>query len=462
MIATERDRAMTVIEAILAGSTADETEVAIGGGRAAVTRFAANQVHQTVDEEWSRVRIRTVLIDEAGQARSAATTTDRTDPDGLSICLGHAMALAGAAPSVPDWPGLPFPQDLETTVAQAPGFFDGPTADTGPAFRADAAATAILPCRRRGLTAAGFYRTAVGSIGGYGSAGVTAVGNSNGLRRFHAPTEAEFTCSITTPSNATSWVTERQHRRADVDIDALAARAIDRAWLGNRPETLAPGEYRVLLEPDAVRALLAFTLGGFSARAIREGRSFLAARHGDTVLDPRFVLRADPYHPDLLGRPFDPGGVPTRTVTLLADGAPVDAVYERAEARAVGRLPDGYDPARPSSADAVARNLVLEGGVGTLDDLIARNPDCLLVTRLWYNRLVDALPLSVAGMTRDGVVEMRGGQIRRSLHDMRYNVSVAALLQNIVDASASVRTGDMMMPALVVDGFRLSGGGSSE
>jgi predicted Zn-dependent protease len=62
----------------------------------------------------------------------------------------------------------------------------------------------------------------------------------------------------------------------------------------------------------------------------------------------------------------------------------------------------------------------------------------------------------VTGMTRDGFYTRRSGEIASSMVDMRYNVGVFDVLRNVIDASEPVRVGNLMVPALVVDGFSLT------
>ena len=83
-------------------------------------------------------------------------------------------------------------------------------------------------------------------------------------------------------------------------------------------------------------------------------------------------------------------------------------------------------------------NLTLDaGGTGTLADVIARTDSALLVTCLWYNRLVDPQTLLLTGLTRDGVYVIRDGEIIGTCGNFRFNESPVSLLGRIVDAGAT-------------------------
>ena len=104
-------------------------------------------------------------------------------------------------------------------------------------------------------------------------------------------------------------------------------------------------------------------------------------------------------------------------------------------------------------------------GTGTVEELAQRMGDGLLVTCLWYNRIVDPQTLLLTGLTRDGVYVVRDGEIVGACGNFRFNDSPVSALGRIVEAGSTVRTlaremGDYFnraaMPPLVIDGFNLS------
>jgi predicted Zn-dependent protease len=87
-------------------------------------------------------------------------------------------------------------------------------------------------------------------------------------------------------------------------------------------------------------------------------------------------------------------------------------------------------------------NLVLDvaGATGSLAELIERTEDALLVTCLWYNRVVDPQTLLLTGLTRDGVYVVRGGEVVGAASNFRFNDSPVDVLTRIEDAGAGVAT----------------------
>ena len=85
-------------------------------------------------------------------------------------------------------------------------------------------------------------------------------------------------------------------------------------------------------------------------------------------------------------------------------------------------------------------NLVLEvdGGSGDVMDLVRGTERGLLLTTLWYIRVVDPAVLLLTGLTRDGVYLVEGGEITGLVNNFRWNESPVDLLNRFTAASATV------------------------
>ncbi len=85
-------------------------------------------------------------------------------------------------------------------------------------------------------------------------------------------------------------------------------------------------------------------------------------------------------------------------------------------------------------------NLVLavDGGAGSIDDLVAGTERGLLLTCLWYIREVDPQTLLLTGLTRDGVYLVENGEITGAVNNFRFNESPIDLLNRFTHASATV------------------------
>ena len=116
------------------------------------------------------------------------------------------------------------------------------------------------------------------------------------------------------------------------------ARAVGKV-VAEEPADLAPGEYPVVLEPEAVGELLDF-LGylAFNGLVARRGpRRARRAGSGTRVAAPAINLSDSPRFPRTLPRAFDLEGVPKAPLPLIQDGVAHRVVHDtRSAARAGG------------------------------------------------------------------------------------------------------------------------------
>jgi len=451
-----RADARELITRVLRMSRATETEVTLGGGRMAVTRFANNAIHQNVEETWPHVSVR-VGLRHGKRWQTGRASTTLLETTNLRAAVDNATVAARLAQPDPEYVPMAWPEEAGAWQGDVSRARDAATADSGPALRAHLAAAVVLPCRRQGLSAAGQVTVVDGSIGSYGAPGIIAIGNSRGLFQFYDSTSVEMSCTVQHASGATGWAAASSHTISDIDAAALGARAIAKATAGASPVELPAGRYTVLLEPDAVADLLWFLMPQFARQTFDEGRSVVGDKLGELVFHPRLSIADDVYHPLHLARPFDGEGMPTQQVELVRIGIPKGFVYSRKTARRHEVAPTGHGPSQPSGAPASVRAPVVSGGSGSLDALIAGTERALLVTRLWYNRFVDFRAARVTGMTRDGVFLIEGGRVVSAVRNMRYNVSVVELLGHIDAMGQEVRAGGMVVPPMRITDFELTG-----
>src|SRR6185312_198631 len=84
-----KDKAQETFARVLKHSKADETELLIGGGQSALTRFANNGITQNVSEENYSLSVRVNL-----GGRTARATTNKFDEDSIRRVVEAATNLA--------------------------------------------------------------------------------------------------------------------------------------------------------------------------------------------------------------------------------------------------------------------------------------------------------------------------------------------------------------------------------
>jgi predicted Zn-dependent protease len=274
------------------------------------------------------------------------------------------------------------------------------------------------------------------------------LGTSTGVRRRWVQPTGSVELNVKSPDLASSaWTGVSTADFTDVDATALAASAVRRLDWGARRVTLSAGRYETLLPPSAVADLMIYLAWSMEGRAAQEGRSALAGpngvRVGERLTTLPLTLASDPaaagleYEPFLTTTHSDDGvsvfdnGAVTERVDWVREGVISELAYSRAEAAEFG-----------TSFTPPGDNLLLTGGAGgSLDELVAGTDRALLLTCLWYIRLVDPTTLLLTGLTRDGVYLVEKGEVVAEVdHNFRFNFSPLDVLRRASEVGATERT----------------------
>jgi predicted Zn-dependent protease len=191
---------------------------------------------------------------------------------------------------------------------------------------------------------------------------------------------------------------------------------------------LPPGRYEVILESRCVAYMLDFfTVYGFNARPVQEGRSFVSP--GEEQLDPALSIWDDATDERQVGVGFDAEGTPKRRVDLVQAGRVVGVTHDRRTAAKAGGGAEstGHAVSGGASFGAVATNLFLGGDVtAPVGELIGRVKRGLLVSDFWYTRVLDPRTLVVTGLTRNGVFVIEDGDVGAAVSNLRFTQSPVA------------------------------------
>ena len=313
------------------------------------------------------------------------------------------------------------------------------------------------------LNGSGFFET---------EATWSAIANKKGLFGFHRATEASYSTTMRTEDGTGSgWAGTTSPRFADILARDLAATAAKKAADSAHPRDIEPGKYTVILEPQAVADLLAGLGFAFSARSADEGRSYFSKpgggnRIGEKIFAEMVTLKSDPFDRRVPGRPWagvGPGfgggggggmffglaainqGLPAQRVTWIEKGVLKNLVTDRYWAQKTKRDPLPF-----------SGSVIMDGGKGTADDLVAGCARGLLVTRFWYIRPTNPQTFQLTGLTRDGVWLIEEGKRVGPVNNLRFNDSPANVFKNAEALSAPVPAGGMVLPAIRARDFTFS------
>jgi len=311
---------------------------------------------------------------------------------------------------------------------------------------------------------------------GFAEHGVTStfLGTSAGVRaRYDQPAGRLELNAKSADLSRSAWDGAATRDFSDVDVAALDAGLAERLnWQSRRLE-LPAGRYETLLPPTAVSDMLIYLYWSAGARDAAEGRTVFSKQGGGTRVGERLSatpldLFSDPGYPGLESAPFTvahasgrdssvfDNGLPSPRASWLSAGVLSALHSSRYSARLAGL------PASPAVDNLI---LAAPGASASLEQMIASTKRGLLLTCLWYIRLVDPQTLLMTGLTRDGVYLVEEGEVTGVVNNFRFNESPVGMLSRVLEAGATERTlprewGDYFnraaMPPLRVEAFNMS------
>jgi len=304
-----------------------------------------------------------------------------------------------------------------------------------------------------GLVASGVFCTTSGEL---------AVANSNGLWAYDRSTKVNAMTVITGEQGA-GYAERTSHSVGEIDLEALALEAVDKARRGRSPIELEPGEYPVLLEGYAVGEALSYlSYIGFGALALQEERSFMAGRLGTRIMSEQIAIWDDGLDRRGLPCAFDFEGVGKQKVALVEDGFARGVVYDTRTGARDTRPSTGHALPAPNTFGPFAWNLFMAPGRHTTEAMAREIDRGVWVTRFHYVNVVHAREAILTGMTRDGTFLIERGEVGPPIKNLRFT-------QNMLEALSSVRAvgsdnravegfiGVNMVPALLLDRFNFTG-----
>jgi predicted Zn-dependent protease len=451
--------AQDLVEKILARSTTDDCIVVVQDSTQANLRWASSTLTTNgVIQERSVTVISFVAMD--GSMASGAVTRTNVDESDIDAILTEATDAAKASGAAEDF--APLARDV------AFGNWNAAHTPTGPeVFSAFAPELGDM-----------MRRSKSDSIELFGYAEHTHqsiwVGSKGGMRLRHdSPVgRVEMTGKSHQRSRST-WDGVETHDFKDVSVAAIDANIRQRLeWQAKKIDVPA-GRYDTIFPSGSIADIYVYMMWVAGGRDAHEGQSVFSKKGGGTRVGEKLSnvglqLFSTPTHPVLAGSPFVSAstsssftsvfdnGQKQSQVDWIKDGVLQSLVQTRASAQ-ITSLP--YTP--------IGDNLIMsvDGGSGNLEDLVKKVDNGLLLTTLWYIRMVDPNSLLLTGLTRDGVYYVKNGEVQGATNNFRWNDSPVSALSRIAHAGTTEWTqprewaGDitsMSMPPMVIKDFNMS------
>ncbi len=323
---SDGDELLALGDTALARLEHGEAEILVFDDSSELTRFASNEIHQSVAERSRYVRVR--LIDDG---RIGVGEVRGFGPEAVQRALAAAEESRRVTTN-PDVSPLPRPDG----GAGGPVAFSAATAAATPEQRADLVSVVTGAARARSINSYGALSTATRT---------TAIVTSAGVRRAATTTQASLV-TVARGEDGGGYASRHSADIGAIDVEGLAAEVVDTCARNQGATAIDPGDYEVVLSPYAVTDLLEHLAWvGFSALATQEHRSFM--RMDEQLMSDLVTIRDDAASRAVFPFPFDAEGVSTRSLDLIHRGVCAGVVYDTPTA-----LRDGVEFDRSLAAAA--------------------------------------------------------------------------------------------------------------
>jgi predicted Zn-dependent protease len=273
-------------------------------------------------------------------------------------------------------------------------------------------------------------------------------GSSTGLRLRQAlPRGYVSSTGKNTDLSHSAWVGTATRDFTDVDAHALDSELTRRLGWANRTVAVDAGRHPTILPPTAVADLMTYLYWQLDGRDAFEGQTVFSrtgggTRIGDTLSSQPVNLHSDPALAGLEAFTFAVARSSGGSSSVFDNGLALAATDWIRGGKLEHLMTSRYtaDLIDVPTATPGIENYALsvDGGSGTTDDLVAGLDNGLLVTCLWYIRMVDPQTLLLTGLTRDGVYLVENGEVTGAVNNFRFNESPVDLLARFTAAGATV------------------------
>lgn len=219
--------------------------------------------------------------------------------------------------------------------------------------------------------------------------------------------------------------------------ETAGQKAGELAKAARKPQPGQAGKYDVIFDPLAFAGLLASVASNSSAYNVDAGYSFLADKIGKRVAGPHVTILDDPTAAGGLGSvAFDDEGRPTQRTPIIENGLLKTYLHNTLTAKKFNAQPT----ASAGLISPAPRNVILQPGSCSRDELFSQVKNGIYVTNIWYTRFQNFRTGDFSTIPRDGLFVIRNGELWRPVKGLRITDNLQRLLENISALSSKPET----------------------
>ena len=382
-----------------------------------MVRFSNNSI--TVTNSW-RTEAPTVYL--ISDRKRAACRIEEQNPNELKSVIEElvkTMKLAPAGDVDFELPKGPF------KYQPIPGIYDKKLAEAETEL-VDAVETGINAAKKEGA----FRVSGVVISHAWERYILTSTGNEGSDKG----TNIEMTVRAFAADDASGQGTSLATSLHQFDPEEAGRTAGRTAKMAQSPEPGKPGKYNVILGPSIFANLLNRVGDSASAYTVDLGLSFFRNMVGQNVASRLFTMYDHSRLPNGPGSiAVDDEGYPTQETRLIEAGrleTYLHTSYTAAKYKAQLTGNASFEAGIAGMVPA-ARNLIVEEGESTFEDLLDKARNGLYITNNWYTRFQNYQTGDFSTICRDGVFEIQDGKLTRPLKGLRISDNMIRILQSI-------------------------------
>ncbi len=229
-------------------------------------------------------------------------------------------------------------------------------------------------------------------------------------------------------------------------------------------ESIASGEYPVLLRGNVMAVLLEGFSGNFQGDKVQKNLSRLKEKLGEKIGVDKLSILEDPFLENgARSRPFDDEGIPTRRKHLVKDGILLTYLHNQKSGskEGCGSNGNGIRMSHKEGISVAPTNLFIEKGSATLEEMFSSVDQGMMIidvqgTHAGINAISGDFSLQSSGY------RIEGGKLGSALHKITIAGNFYSLLKDIRAIGNDLTFGFpnrsyIGAPSLVVDHITVAG-----
>lgn len=250
----------------------------------------------------------------------------------------------------------------------------------------------------------------------------------------------------------------------DVKPDKIAKMGVDEALSKIGGTSIASGNYKVIINNEAMVSLLSTFAGIFSGDAVQKGLSLLKDKEGEIIATDIVNLVDDPHLEDgLASVSFDDEGVATLKTYLIKNGKLNSLLHNLKTANKAGvkSTGNGFKASYASPISVSPTNFYIEPGINSLEEMTKKINKGLIITDF------DGLHSGANSITGDFSLAAKGFYIEDGIktHPVE-QITVAGnfftLLNNIEEIGSDLKfpMSSVGSPSIIIKELSIAGEGA--